>query len=186
MPNDNQNPRYVDGGPPLEYSAGSRSATEYRLQNSDSTALPKTSREPSLPCEPLAGSFVISEVADDLDRRGSPGPYYSEMPLPGPHVDQHSEARLTIPELLCCDVEGCGRNFTGRYRQGNLGRHKRLQHSTRGNYPCQFPECPKAFNRSDARLKHYRKTHSDIVSHPPVPRPVKPCFALDDFGDGSN
>jgi serine/threonine protein kinase len=56
--------------------------------------------------------------------------------------------------------EQCGRVFTGRYQNGNLARHRRLEHKgSTPLYACQDPNCNKGFNRNDSLLKHYRKKH---------------------------
>ena len=73
------------------------------------------------------------------------------------------------PAVMTCD--GCGATFTGQYRRGNLRRHKRRMHNSKpGAYQCPEPDCHRYFNRSDARLKHYRKHHPHLMTAPPVPR----------------
>jgi hypothetical protein len=75
------------------------------------------------------------------------------------------------PEVLECEQPGCLAFFTGDYRRGNLGRHRRLRHGNK-SYVCEDDTCAKEFRRQDARLKHYRKYHRSLAaSSPYVPRP---------------
>lgn len=71
----------------------------------------------------------------------------------------------TQPEILICDESGCSAEFSGRYRKGNLGRHKRNKHtvSTPTGYICEDDLCPRTFQRKDARLNHYRNHHPHLA-----------------------
>ncbi|KAF2732310.1 hypothetical protein EJ04DRAFT_339454 [Polyplosphaeria fusca] len=83
-------------------------------------------------------------------------------------------ATSETPELLLCDITGCGARFTGEYRRGNCARHRRLSHGGNiggtKNFPCEEAGCGKMFKRQDARLKHYRRRHPKLASAPLVPR----------------
>jgi hypothetical protein len=58
----------------------------------------------------------------------------------------------------------CHTEFTGTYRRGNLARHVRHKHIGvhAQMYTCRAGGCLRQFNRSDARLKHERNTHSEL------------------------
>ena len=74
-------------------------------------------------------------------------------------------------DTLRCPFDGCGAIFTGGYRKGNLGRHRRLKHDGQGvQYPCEGKKCKKSFCRTDARLKHYRTDHPELVGGPVISR----------------
>jgi len=83
----------------------------------------------------------------------------------------HAPPTTDAPENMRCDVDGCGKQFTGLYGRGNLGRHKRLVHSNNRSYVCEDRWCAKVFKRQDARLKHYRKCHPELAA-PRVSQPV--------------
>ena len=71
--------------------------------------------------------------------------------------------------VLSCPFEGCSALFSGRYRSGNLGRHRRQQHKNSvAPYRCEASGCMKSFVRTDARLKHYRRSHPELASSSPV------------------
>jgi hypothetical protein len=74
------------------------------------------------------------------------------------------------PDILYCDQAECSSFFTGIYRRGNLGRHRRQQHKYVKLYVCDDNTCAREFKRSDARVKHYRKHHPELASEY-VPRP---------------
>jgi hypothetical protein len=73
---------------------------------------------------------------------------------------------------LCCHEHGCDAVFHGVYSKGNLGRHRRLKHEEGGpkKYACEDPLCPRVFDRKDARLKHRRRHHLHLYTHPAVRR----------------
>lgn len=75
-----------------------------------------------------------------------------------------SSSTMHTPEVLRCEVGGCSQAFTGLYRQGNLGRHRRLVHGTGSRYICGDITCAKEFRRQDARLNHYRKYHRELAA----------------------
>jgi hypothetical protein len=60
----------------------------------------------------------------------------------------------------------------GDYRRGNLARHIRVQHGGQQgaprSFPCEELGCTSTFRRKDARLKHYRKSHSERLETPPL------------------
>lgn len=73
---------------------------------------------------------------------------------------------------MVCSVDGCDITFTGKYRRGNMGRHVRRQHmGLPGDYLCAHPHCPRTFNRSDSRLKHYRRHHPELAAGPILRNP---------------
>jgi hypothetical protein len=75
-------------------------------------------------------------------------------------------------ETLCCQERGCDAVFRGVHSKGNLGRHRRLKHEEGGPkmYACEEPLCPRVFDRKDARLKHQRRHHIHLATHPAVRR----------------
>jgi hypothetical protein len=88
-------------------------------------------------------------LAPPMRRRPSASSCGSEACSPEPDT----------PDVLCCDELDCAASFTGRYRKGNLARHKRLTHKGHEPYLCESARCGRSFKRQDARLKHYRKHH---------------------------
>jgi uncharacterized Zn-finger protein len=71
-----------------------------------------------------------------------------------------------------CSETDCDATFRGDYRKGNLARHlRRIHRGIPGEYLCEKSGCFKSFNRSDARLKHYRKCHGHPAPTPAEPRP---------------
>jgi hypothetical protein len=75
------------------------------------------------------------------------------------------------PEVLYCSAPGCEQNFHGKHRKGSLNRHMRRKHrGSPADHPCAEPSCSRTFNRSDSRLKHYRKHHPWLANRRDVPR----------------
>ena len=75
----------------------------------------------------------------------------------------------TSTDVLVCPFQDCAAQFTGEYRKGNLGRHRRQKHAGQVlRYPCHDKHCTRVFQRKDARLKHYRKAHPDLAVEPLV------------------
>lgn len=67
--------------------------------------------------------------------------------------------------VLHCQVPDCSMSFRGKYRKGNMARHMRHRHSSSAAHSrCADPECNKVFNRSDSRLKHYRRCHPSLAT----------------------
>ncbi|KAH8637862.1 hypothetical protein IG631_05632 [Alternaria alternata] len=65
-------------------------------------------------------------------------------------------------ETLSCAF--CPAKFAGIYARGNYGRHRRQKHVDHNReFQCEVSHCPKVFRRHDARLKHYRRQHPDLV-----------------------
>lgn len=56
----------------------------------------------------------------------------------------------------------CSVQFTGRFRNGNICRHLRLQHNA-ASYPSSCPDCEIVFDRTDALSKHVCKHHPDTA-----------------------
>lgn len=84
-----------------------------------------------------------------------------------------SDVRPDSPGLECEDP-GCFRKFTGTHRRGTMHRHMRLKHGgqVKGekNYPCKGFNCTKTFKRQDARLKHHRSKHPELMVAAATPR----------------
>ena len=77
---------------------------------------------------------------------------------------------IFTPEVMYCDVGGCRQAFSGLYRRGNLGRHRRQKHREGKAYMCEDDTCAKEFQRKDARLKHYRRNHPELAVDSPLVR----------------
>jgi hypothetical protein len=88
-------------------------------------------------------------------------PSWSSVLTSEPDAPPHDDS-----EVLECAQPGCQTFFTGDYRRGNLGRHRRLRHGNKF-YVCEDDTCAKEFKRQDARLKHYRKYHPDLAASTP-------------------
>ncbi|KAF1364868.1 hypothetical protein EJ07DRAFT_151295 [Lizonia empirigonia] len=87
------------------------------------------------------------------------------------YMNAHSPMSATsssVPAVLPCDVVGCSAEFHGKYRKGNLGRHRRMKHTggTPVGFVCEDHLCPRSFKRKDARLKHYRNHHPALAADP--------------------
>jgi hypothetical protein len=81
--------------------------------------------------------------------------------LPGLKLDM--PAHSTESEAVRCG--SCAAVFRGVYARGNYRRHRRQKHTIhRLEYVCEDSSCSKRFGRGDARLKHYRRRHPDIVN----------------------
>jgi uncharacterized Zn-finger protein len=95
--------------------------------------------------------------------------YRTDNPSPR-SVSTRSRASSSLSDaVLYCPYEGCSTKFTGEYRRGNLGRHRRQKHDGQGIfYSCEASDCPKSFRRVDARIKHYRTDHPELASGFPV------------------
>jgi len=94
--------------------------------------------------------------------------------LPSADDTDKSETQLDTPprspapasEPLHCPY--CSAQFTGVHRKGNFGRHRRQKHSEMlRRHICEADGCSKVFMRLDARLKHYRKSHPELVPATP-------------------
>ena len=99
----------------------------------------------------------------------SPLAYPAQLPTapaPDPSDTEADILELEDPPELRCDVEGCDASFTGIDRNGNLGRHRRQKHADLESYECEAAACDRSFCRQDARLKHYRASHPEMVSLP--------------------
>ncbi|KAH8712101.1 hypothetical protein GQ44DRAFT_426653 [Phaeosphaeriaceae sp. PMI808] len=91
---------------------------------------------------------------------------------PSPCPSNASGASSAGPDILACTQPACSATFRGRYRRGTLQRHMRLKHpqtqSQEKEYQCQ--SCSKVYKRQDARLKHYRRRHPQLLPTPVHPR----------------
>lgn len=125
--------------------------------------------------------FTYTEPVEYLDPGGSDRPQNFRRlskPTPSPQVTQprslHSNVASHLnPEaesdslIVSCDL--CNLRFTGRYRKGNLARHKRLKHHEMARY-LACSQCSRSFARSDALLKHIRKHHPSLSPDEPKSR----------------
>jgi hypothetical protein len=84
-------------------------------------------------------------------------------------ASEASSLKPDTPEVLYCDELDCVTPFNGKYRKGNLARHKRLIHRRCEPYVCESDGCERSFKRQDARLKHHRR-HHPLLAAPYVPR----------------
>jgi hypothetical protein len=87
---------------------------------------------------------------------------------PSPHFLQVSSEmapvhRNTTEDLreLVVRCNECNTPFTGVYRGRNLTRHVKTMHE---RIPCQCVQCHRTFRRSDARTKHYRRCHPELMN----------------------
>jgi hypothetical protein len=171
--------------------------TDYTTENMDNsvsterpaaTYPPFTQYDTSLPCSP---SLYHHHFQIDIERFATPlgtqsttqdSSQWESGSLSVP-LERSRSARSSVsdasstgpptftPEILYCDVGVCRRTFSGLYRRGNLGRHKRQKHAE-GTilYVCHDNTCAKEFKRKDARLKHYRKYHPELAVASPLVR----------------
>ncbi|PSN72825.1 hypothetical protein BS50DRAFT_169656 [Corynespora cassiicola Philippines] len=72
---------------------------------------------------------------------------------------------LSTDSLSCPQ---CDASFHGKHARGSLARH--IRGHNKKPIKCEAEGCNKFFERSDARLKHYRKRHPDIRSDAPIRR----------------
>ncbi|KAF2634981.1 hypothetical protein P280DRAFT_523643 [Massarina eburnea CBS 473.64] len=70
------------------------------------------------------------------------------------------------PTIVCST---CSISFTGEYARGNLHRHMKTSHSNT-KFPCEVEGCSRQYQRSDARLAHYRKRHPELQVPPSLAR----------------
>lgn len=126
-------------------------------------------------------SFGFSNIFVHSGPRLEPSDPRDPIELPNPYIDclAASSALKLVPDIISCGAYGCTSSFRGEYRKGNFERHRRMKHrSNESIYACASPSCKTVFRRKDARLKHYRKHHSDLASDPPRARPRKPYTRL--------
>ena len=119
-----------------------------------STETPSMMEDPS-----RCGGNLLVPMSRSLSTRSSVSNASSAGPPP-----------TNDPEIMYCEIPDCRQPFTGLYRRGNLGRHRRLVHGTGKPYVCEDGTCAKEFRRQDARLKHYRKYHPELAAHSPIIR----------------
>lgn len=107
----------------------------------------------------------------DTIRPARPNRIPSSSPSQEPRPTRPSPTRSSMPVILPCS--DCSSVFTGVYRKGNLGRHRRQNHGIeKVSFPCEDDNCSKKFRRTDARRKHYLKHHSHLISGPCVPHTI--------------
>jgi hypothetical protein len=110
----------------------------------------------------------------DEEARSEQGSYQPMSVSSASTSSELSVASSSVPAALYCSEEGCDAVFSGAYRRGNLARHKRSIHrGLPGTYLCEVLGCHRSFNRSDARLKHYRKHHPELSPRPIELRPQR-------------
>lgn len=103
----------------------------------------------------------------------------SDPRLPGRSTP--SSSSVVIGDVLRCPHEGCKAEFKKSWSRGNLGRHLRNKHKNGGrSYHCEAHGCASVFQRSDARLKHYRKKHRELMN-----THLRPRKASSSTGSGS-
>ncbi|KAH6615301.1 hypothetical protein C7974DRAFT_62744 [Boeremia exigua] len=104
-------------------------------------------------------------VPTDSSSSLEPSSPASSFSLTSAASSPYSVTSPSVPPDLFCDKSGCCSTFSGKYRKGNLARHTRLVHGVL-KYPCKGVHCLRSFNRSDARLKHYRTHHPSLAPNP--------------------
>ena len=77
-----------------------------------------------------------------------------------PNAASPSALQSSHMDSLVCEL--CSQVFTGepRDQRTNLKRHKETCHNHNLKYKCQYPDCGKAYARSDYLKKHHKKWHS--------------------------
>jgi hypothetical protein len=120
-----------------------------------------------------------NRMTDSFSTLRSPSPYHNisqfgEYSLSTPLQDSGlssppSPSIADAGDDICLRCEDCGAHFSGTYRRGNLGRHRRQKHAST-DYPCESDSCERVFKRQDARLKHYRKKHPNLAQGPVIGR----------------
>lgn len=81
-----------------------------------------------------------------------------------------SDPQTNTADAVTCRYKNCVAKFHGEYKKGNRVRHMKSSHGVLTE--CKYPNCKKTFNRSDARLKHYRKEHPSLATEPQRRKPV--------------
>lgn len=66
-------------------------------------------------------------------------------------------------EVLECRYPGCDSTFSGKWAGGNRSRHEKGSHHDLGPLECEHSTCKKTFQRSDARRKHYKAHHPELL-----------------------
>ncbi|KAF2634287.1 hypothetical protein P280DRAFT_280126 [Massarina eburnea CBS 473.64] len=79
----------------------------------------------------------------------------------GPSSDISLDCRITCSR--------CSIPFSGEYARGNLHRHMKTSHS-KEKFTCEVEGCSRQYQRSDARLAHYRKIHPGLEIPPSIAR----------------
>jgi hypothetical protein len=104
----------------------------------------------------------------------------------GSQSDNSDLASERDPEILQCST--CEATFKGRYRKGNLTRHRRHHHGSNETvFPCEMASCTRMFKRQDARLKHYRRHHPQSGQIPSTRRGSRTSIsALDEWPSKSS
>ena len=126
-----------------------------------------------------SGVFVTPNSAQQLGDNEDFGSFGHMKPLDIPASDCSSPAGT---HSLWCP--SCPATFEGLHRKGNLGRHRRMKH--RGDpivFACEEPSCDRVFKRSDARLKHYRRWHPELIGSKAETDGSTRCYRRIDTGD---
>ncbi|KAF2002950.1 hypothetical protein P154DRAFT_573760 [Amniculicola lignicola CBS 123094] len=144
------------------------------------TSMQRPSIMISPPVPTPGGPYVRPETGIGHDSPAYP-PSEQDSHLSIPQDDENvpgspASSVQETSDTLTCRIEGCGAQFTGNHRKGNLARHRRTQHGRGDHSPVVFDceGCTRMFRRKDARLKHYRTHHIELVTGGPVPRKYPP------------
>jgi hypothetical protein len=149
----------------LDYASLSQDAhatSSFILVNSETVWTPLPLGE--LELEPSGMSTMSSQQPSPKDN------FDSRSFMPDCSSTVASTSTASMADFLVCHI--CGVEFTGRFRVGNLARHKRSLHNGPLVFPCLDAGCHNVFKRQDARLKHLRKYHPNLVPEP-VLRPAR-------------
>ncbi|KAF2632231.1 hypothetical protein BU25DRAFT_144976 [Macroventuria anomochaeta] len=144
---------------PLQVIQAQRPQGHGHVSQMTDKSLPRCSSLPRWFVERSTPEVVDPDVSDSRsgltsDDRLHPDASSRVSDAPSPvHTDASTD-------ILYCPFDECNAKFTGHYRKGNLGRHRRQKHAGQiVEYRCKDEYCSRVFQRKDARLKHYRKAH---------------------------
>ncbi|KAF3041841.1 hypothetical protein E8E11_006703 [Didymella keratinophila] len=125
----------------------------------------------------VPGIVLHGSLTPASQPRGRSGPQ-----LPGRWTP--SSSSVVIGDALRCSHEGCEAEFKKSWGKGNLARHIRNKHKNGGRcYICEADGCASVFQRSDARLRHYRKEHQGLVKRPSRPREASSSTGTGSVGE---
>lgn len=100
----------------------------------------------------------------------------SYQKTPSDHLEPVSPAPpvavpSSVPDSLPCPVPGCEAIFSGKFRRGNLRRHRRMLHEvdTYHGLKCGWDGCTKVYRRTDALKKHRERRHPRAGTELSVP-----------------
>jgi hypothetical protein len=141
---------------PHEHSASCfnahRSSTMLSLTDTSGHSSSRTVEHQGIPSGDDSSTSSWIPASRELARTSSPSSTSAATSFVSTVSSPVSESLQSVQ----CDQ--CNVTFTGRFRQGNLGRHRRHLHNQKA-YPCFDPVCDKVFKRADARTKHSWSRH---------------------------